>query len=185
MTLGYILLSISFLSIVMGFVALLTQRIYLDASTQEKTEIELPLFGKMKTNYPALIFVFLGFALSFYVFDKCYPPQKEPWELSGQFISPGRAIDWETGSLSIFPSDYDIDIDEKGFFMIKTQLDEGVDIEAVVQSFMYSHKNASIEVFPLEEYRKYTTGAETSLIDRALPNSRKYKPVPVNIYENH
>jgi hypothetical protein len=42
------------------FVALLKQKSYLDIRSGEIIEIEVPIFRKMKTNYPALIFVFLA-----------------------------------------------------------------------------------------------------------------------------
>jgi hypothetical protein len=45
---------------VLGLVALLKQKTYLDSKTGQPTQIEIPLIGKMKTNYPALIFVFLA-----------------------------------------------------------------------------------------------------------------------------
>ena len=75
--------SLSFLSVALGFVALLAQRTYLDKETQKPVEIEIPVFGKMKSNYPALLFVFLGFALAFYAFDKSYPPPKVEWVVTG------------------------------------------------------------------------------------------------------
>jgi len=65
-----ILSVISLISIALGFIALLTQKIYIiDSQTQSATEVET-IFGKMKTNYPALVFVVLGFGLLYLTLDK-------------------------------------------------------------------------------------------------------------------
>ena len=40
--------------IVLGFFALLAQRIYIDSGTLTASEIEIPFLGKMKANFPAL-----------------------------------------------------------------------------------------------------------------------------------
>ena len=66
----YISYAISGMSIVLGFIALLTQRIYVDTNTQKTIQMEIPILGKMKTNYPALAFVFLGFVLALVAVNK-------------------------------------------------------------------------------------------------------------------
>lgn len=44
-----------------GFIALLKQKTYLDPATRKPTtEVEIDGFGRLKTNYPALIFVFFS-----------------------------------------------------------------------------------------------------------------------------
>ena len=75
----YIILIISIIGIILGFVALITQKIYINPETSEATEVEIPFIGKIKTNYPALVFAFLGFGLAFYVFNKAYPPLPTVW----------------------------------------------------------------------------------------------------------
>jgi hypothetical protein len=59
------------------------QKTYLDPETKQPTEIEVPLIGKLKTNYPALIFVFLGIVLAFLTFRTSHAPPKEKWEIEG------------------------------------------------------------------------------------------------------
>ena len=44
----------------MGFIALLKSKIYLDQDTKEKVQIDIPIFGKFKSNVPSLAFLFLG-----------------------------------------------------------------------------------------------------------------------------
>ena len=56
-TIIYLLAGLCF---VLGFVALLKQKTYIDSQTNQPTEIELPFVGKLTTNYPALGFVFIG-----------------------------------------------------------------------------------------------------------------------------
>ena len=51
-------LGISILLIILGFIALLKQKTYIDSKTQQPTKIKLPFFGEMITNFPALIFIF-------------------------------------------------------------------------------------------------------------------------------
>ncbi|MGH2508312.1 MAG: hypothetical protein ACRDHZ_13055, partial [Ktedonobacteraceae bacterium] len=60
--------------IFLGFIALLSQKIYIDHRTNKATEIDVPILGKMKANYPALIFVFLGCAVVVFGLNKYTPP---------------------------------------------------------------------------------------------------------------
>ena len=53
--------------IILGFIALLRQKTYIDSKTKQPTEIEITKLGKFKSNYPALAFVVLGFVLAFFV----------------------------------------------------------------------------------------------------------------------
>ncbi|WP_126979372.1 hypothetical protein [Frigidibacter oleivorans] len=52
-----------------GVWALLRQQVVVDANGQP-TEIELPFFGKMKTNYPSLVAVLIGAALTSWVVNR-------------------------------------------------------------------------------------------------------------------
>lgn len=62
----YIVLGISVLLIVLGFIALLKQKLYIDRKTKEvMTEIELPLIGKLRTNAPALGFIIFAVVLAY------------------------------------------------------------------------------------------------------------------------
>ncbi len=56
----YVAFAIATLLIVLGFIALLTQKVYLDSTTQQPITIEVPFVGKMAANVPSLAFVFFG-----------------------------------------------------------------------------------------------------------------------------
>ena len=58
-----LLIGLGTLSILLGFIALLSQNIYLHPETKDLTEVEVPILGRLRTNYPALVFVLLGFSL--------------------------------------------------------------------------------------------------------------------------
>jgi hypothetical protein len=59
-------LLISFVAVAGGVWALIAQKVVVNESG-EPTAIEVPVFGKMQTNYPSLVAVFLGVALAVYV----------------------------------------------------------------------------------------------------------------------
>lgn len=82
-----IVYGISILSIVLGFIALLAQKTYINPETNEPSEVEIPFIGKIKTNYPAVIFVFLGFAAALHAFNKSEPQ----FPLTGKVISRGAS----------------------------------------------------------------------------------------------
>jgi hypothetical protein len=68
------------------------------------TEIQLPVLGKLKTNYPSLIFLALGIFLAVYVFNKSYST-KRVWDISGTFIDTTKGItNWSQGEFNIQPS---------------------------------------------------------------------------------
>jgi hypothetical protein len=52
-----------------GVAALITQKVFVDRDGHV-TEIELPLLGKLRTNYPSLVAVALGVALAYMVLNK-------------------------------------------------------------------------------------------------------------------
>lgn len=179
-----IMYCISLLSIIFGFVALLTQKIYrIDSDgKQEAEEIEVPLFGKLKSNYPALIFVFLGFSLAFVTFEKSFPPQKVEWKIMGSFKDrDNTTVDWTKGTITLFPSFMTYRISERGKFDITVNIDEGKTFEDFFELLDFSHPDASIQIEPEKEYKAYRDGKET-LIESVTKNTRKFKPLPVTFY---
>ena len=86
--------------------ALLKQKTYIDSESKEPTEVELSFLGKIKTNYPALVFVFLGFAAAFFAFQKSGIKEKVRWTIQGQLVdSTQRIDDWREGEFKIIPED--------------------------------------------------------------------------------
>lgn len=177
---------ISLLSIILGFIALLTQRIYIDPATNKPTEIEVPIFGKMKTNYPALVFVFIGSLLAYTTFDKSYErslekpsPQKVDWEITGSFKIPAEDtvnIDWMRGRVNFFPCNIkNTNLGDKGTFKIWVEIDEGKNFEDEYEKISLDHNGAGATIFTDQEYDKYIK-KEESLIKNATKKAREYKP---------
>jgi hypothetical protein len=86
-------LALAALSFVLGFVALLSSRIYINPNTKAKLAVDLPILGKMQTNHPAPIFVFVGAALAFLAMEK--GPRDTSWTIAGELREPSNQIkDW-------------------------------------------------------------------------------------------
>lgn len=73
------------------------QKTYIDSQTNEPTEIELPLIGRLRSNFPALVFVVVGALLAYAGWSK--PPAdlgEEPWTITGSFVAPKDVpVKWE------------------------------------------------------------------------------------------
>ena len=176
MTLQIMAIATSVLSIILGFIALLSQKIYLDAETQKPTEIKVAFLGKMKTNYPSLIFVFLGFALIVYLLDQHYQTEPVSWKISGGFASEKSDVDWSASRLSVFPCDITTNIDkDTGNFDISLGLEKGKTFEEEISVIMYTDKYEKGEIIPREELEKYEKGDKLSLLYIKEPKMRKYK----------
>jgi hypothetical protein len=95
----------------LGFFALLKQKTYLDASGTV-TSVEVPFVGKMHTNYPALLFVFIGFAFGYlaYHFEVKTKEAREIWTATTRYTVEGRlksdenVTDWLSTDVMIIPS---------------------------------------------------------------------------------
>jgi len=163
-------LGLAALVIVLGFVALLKQRTYLDAKSQKPIQIDVPLFGKnvkMKTNYPALAFLFVGFLLAIYVLQSGLPAHEtEEWQVQGSFFDPNIS-DWDrAGTLSLFPPQYMLfqgqPVDQNGHFNLKLKLDKDLTFEKAVQTITYSHLEGDVVIVPQDEYSAYQKKDESS-----------------------
>lgn len=176
---------ISTLAIILGFIALLTQKIYMDAKTQKATQIKIPIFGRMRTNYPALVFVFGGFALSVIAVNKTpqeievykTPPKKE-WKITGSFKLRGEEnIDYGTGTFAVFPSDFEGGVNKDGSLDIIAKIEEGKTFEEVIERMDYTHTRGSICIIPKDEYARYKKEDPASYIESATKHSREYKTI--------
>lgn len=182
MTPAVIAFAISLILIVLGFVALLTEKIYLDPATRKPIAVELPLVGKLKSNYPAHVFVFLGFALAFYTFSKSYERPKKEWIVRGSFKSPSnQRIDWSRGTITLIPSDLSMSISEKGSFEIRAHIEEGKKLEDVYRDLDFSIPQGSTQIPLKTEFRKYEKG-EASRIVHATDHTRTYEPLEIDLY---
>ena len=178
----YILYGISILSIVFGFVALLKQKTYVDTKTKQPTEIEIPIFGKLKTNYPSLVFLFVGFLLAYFTFDKSFPPKQVEWTIKGSFKKPAdRTIQWEEGTFKLIPCAWEPDISNRGDYEISLKIDEGVSFEDYIEMIDYSHPLGNAQIFPIDEYSSWVNEDTASLIINATKSTRMYKPLPIQL----
>ena len=176
---AYILFGIAFLSIILGFAALLSQKIYLDATTKQPTEVEVPFLGKIKSNYPALVFVFLGAALAFYGFQKSYPPERKLWTLEGFFTPPdGKTVD-TAGTLELRSPDPVIlkckfDDDKTGHFEILVNIPEGESVEQIYETLNYTYSGGEAQI----------NLKDTSMVDGSVGHQRIFKKVPITVWNN-
>jgi hypothetical protein len=172
--LALIALGLASLSILLGFIALLTQKIYLDAKTRKTVHVDIPLLGKMKTNYPALVFVFLGFGLAFYVLKE---NKENEWNITGQF-EDSEINDWRAGGeLILFPQKLKPDVDLNGRFTITMQIEEGQTFEDMIEKIEYSHRDGGVVIYPRDEYTAYKKGEPSSKLEKVGPHLRTYKPL--------
>jgi hypothetical protein len=191
MTTISMVLALSGLCIVLGFIALLSQKVYriegADGQTTA-TRVEVPLFGKygkMTTNYPALLFVVAGFALAVFALknDPGPPSGKENWLVTGELSAPEgeTAIPWHEGSMTVFPTDFEIRLLPDGRFQIRALIPEDRTFEEAVQYIDFSHPMGSVQLFPGEELDKFAAG-ESSLLKNRTENTRVFGKVPVQIF---
>ncbi len=188
------------LALVLGFIALLKQRTYLDAKTLKPLQIDIPLFGKnmkMRTNYPALVFVFLAFGLVIYALrieqslgagaakDKSCPTE---WDVEGRFTDP-NVNDWNrTGSFDLYPSQPfwpPQPVDRNGHFRIRVTIDSNKTFEDAVEFIKYIHSEGEAIIYPSREYTVYEKRGEGSNLESATPHSRKYKALPLERFQGN
>jgi len=184
----YLTFGLAALAIVLGFVALLKQRTYLDAKTQKPVQIDIPLLGKnikMKTNYPALAFLFLGFLLVIYVLRIEFPSEKIEldWSVEGSFVDP-NINDWDrAGTLGLFPPQkiqtQGQPVDRNGYFNIIVKIEKDKTFEQVVQKITYSHREGQVIIIPAQEYSAYERHEESCKLELVTQNTRKYRSLPL------
>jgi hypothetical protein len=179
MVMIYFMYIISCLLVVLGFIALLLQKVYLDPKTdQPNVEVHVPFVGKMKTNFPSLAFLFLGVVMAIYAYTR---PSKldmplVDWQLIGNFEYEGiEPIDFREGKLQIFPCGIKSFVSKAGQFQIEMKIEEGKSLEEEIQWIDYSHPRGSTKIVLKKEYQKWENNDPACLIEVATENSRIYK----------
>lgn len=173
---------LSVLLIVLGFVALLKQKTYLDAATQQPVQVEIPVIGKVKTNYPALIFVLLGFAMGWSAFEKSFPPRKAEWTVKGTFKNPStNKVEWKAGTLTLTPSDLNTTLYDQGSFEMTALIDEGKSIEDVYETLDFSLANGSVQVDLKKEVAAFHQG-QSNHIATLTPHTVTFNPMDIQLY---
>ncbi|HVM47348.1 MAG TPA: hypothetical protein VMU04_04940 [Candidatus Acidoferrum sp.] len=171
--------SLAGLLIVLGFVALLKQKTYLDSATLQPVEVELPVIGKVKSNYPAIIFVLLGFVLAYVAFQRSFPPRKVEWRVEGRLTNTNPApggVSWNEGSLTLTPSELEHHINSQGAYTITALIAEGTKLEDVYETLDYSNPQGSTHIDLRRELKNYTQG-KPSLISGLTDHTRTFKNV--------
>jgi hypothetical protein len=169
--------------IILGFIALLTQRNYIDPATNAPTEVEIPLLGKMKANYPALIFVFLGCVMVNVGLRQYDRSAEVLWRIDGTITTAdAQDVNWQLGRLEVFPASVKKDIDpETGRFWIEVQIPIGKTLEDVIEYIDYTHPFGGIQIFPKSELELNKNGKVSNLV-KATEKVRVYKgtlvPIP-------
>jgi hypothetical protein len=162
------------LSIVLGFFALLKQKTYVDADTKQPTEVELPLVGKLKSNYPALVFVVLGFGASIFAFNKSFEHNKDvgtdTWTILGSFYPDSTCtakIDRDHVKIQLDPRDIIAgpDFDATGrSFAIMMNIEKGKSFEDAIQAINFSVDSASVDpIEPTIEYNSFNDKKKSKL----------------------
>ena len=180
-----IMLVISMVLIVCGFIALLTQKIYIDKNTNSiVSEVEIPIVGKIKTNYPALILIFFGFTIALVTFQKSYPILAEIlsndqfWQIEGKLKLEGsdKNIDWSYGSLNIVPSSVHPDIEDNGKYTIIIGIRGKRKIEDAIAQIQYAYKSDdgyyTGEFSPKNQLDLYNKDITSSLLSSFDDNNR-------------
>ena len=179
-------LILSGLAFVLGFVSLLCSKIYVvDKASTEATEVDLPLVGKMKTNYPALVFVVTGAALAFYALNQQsqFESTQQPvrWNIKGQLQQPGHDIaDWRFGEIKLIDVGPDVQIRKDGEFEINLEIPAGKTFESVVQQVYYTARNGSGLLVPADALQAYQTDSSRSPLLTKTPTTRVYRPMMVS-----
>jgi hypothetical protein len=178
-----IMFGISISSIVLGFFALLRQKTYIDSATNQPVEVEIKTFGKLKTNYPALVFVFLGFAAAFLAFPKSVIKEKVPWVIKGQLVDSSHKIDdWREGDFQIVPQGIDVSIDKAtGAYTIRMDIEKGESFEDAVKCIIYSHQLGQIQFCPESELQNKRKNMPSVLTTTDDP-TRFYKPIQLSLF---
>jgi hypothetical protein len=165
----------------LGFIALLKQKTYLDPNSQQPITIEVPVVGKMQTNFPALVFVFLGFALAFATFHKGFPPRKIEWQVNGSFVHPQKKkFLWSNGTIALVPAPAEthVIITDQGRFEITAQIEEGKSFEDIYETLDYSHPEGSVHI-DLKQEVAALSGKQVSLVASRSDHTRTFKPVEI------
>lgn len=171
------------LMMILGFIALLSSKIYVSDDTHSPTEFEVPILGKLKTNYPALVFAIVGFALAAYAMNT---EQLDQWKISGRLLPPADAsgpIDWKSGHIELTPVLQRAFLDDFGRFDVYVNLKHGINFEDYIQTIDYSNGPVSVQIDTSRALESFEQHANDSFLEQRTSNTRTYKPVSVKRWQ--
>lgn len=190
------LLLIAVLALCLGFFALLRQHTYLDPKTNAPLEIELPLLGRMKANYPALIFPFIAAFFGYLGFISRETPSTE-WSVAGTVgYADGNmlnSVDWSELQIKVIPDRYNSTIHKDnagGHFTITPALPDGFKFEDEITSVIFSlNRNPdylSCQFSPKQEFDNWNDPSkrDKSLLMGAAQYSRTLKGAKLDKYNS-
>ena len=134
--------AIATLLIILGFIALIVQKVYINPENPQVSEIHLPLLGKLKTNYPSVVFVFIAAALILIPPNKIQGSDEKlnEWNIAGKLTSSIDDINWKETEFIIHPSDVSFDIEDDGMYVLTIDdVPESVDIEKIARWIYIKH----------------------------------------------
>lgn len=175
---------LSALILALGGVSLFAQKVRkVDKESGEETIIELPFFGKLRTNYPALAFAFIGAAMAVFTLEKTLE-SKDQWVITGEFTAPdSQAIDWTDGALILSPSKLTPSINPDGGFTIQGLIQRGRKFEDVVKQISYCNWCGDLysgSISTEKEYKNYMN-EKNSILEEVGDLERIYRPVTVRM----
>lgn len=170
------------LAVTLGFIALVTQKTYIDPETQKPTEVEVPFFGKLKTNYPSLVFVFLGFALAFYIV-RTAQDAANVWHIEGRFTSDDPNQTWNPASFDLHPRRIVPSINwNTGEFSIKLEIPRGQTFEEAYSVIGYTDGSVSASINTTRALEDYQSDSR-EFIEISRDFYRRYQPVETHNYD--
>jgi hypothetical protein len=189
---AYPLIAVAVLAILLGFVALLLQKNYLDVNNNMKTEVEVPLFGKMTTNFPALVFLFIGAAIIGVVAYRA--PSAPPasiviWSVSAPAVQLAGGVeikkaDWDTKfKVNLLPDNHpglDLKRENEGHFTLNLPLIEGTSFEQAVKEIVFELEGDTYftcSLNPEEELKIYQNDKANSILSSVNDGVRVFKTI--------
>jgi len=138
----------SLIALVLGFIAFVTQKAYVDSASGQVIEIEVSGIGRFKTNIPALVFVVGGIGLAAFAYFPYFRDSIhfEPWTIEGTFRSKDEASpltsneinNLNTGVISFQPSRTREPASiHGGTFRFQYEIPEGKDFEHEIYTIQY------------------------------------------------
>lgn len=174
-------LALAALMSILGFVALLRTKSYV-VDGAEATETDLPILGKIKTNYPALVFVAVGAGLAAYALQasKDLATPDEIWTITGKLVRPnGSTFDIRGGTLAAVPQNPVVNIAADGSYEISIHLKHGESFEDSIGLIDYTNDFGNANIVPKQELAAYDKDPSKSLLISKTDHSRSYKPVKI------
>jgi hypothetical protein len=131
----------------LGFFALLKQKTYLDAASGTVTAVEVPLVGKLQTNYPALVFVFIGAVFGYFAYDAATTTR--PFIVDGQLKSNEQVANWSATEITVIPSTIvNQQVNPNGRYRIDLQIPKSESFDRWVESINFQNGQLSGRISP-------------------------------------